>query len=132
MGFKLEKREDVILFKLTDNVTTGEIRECLAIVSKLLDRENPFVFIVDTSDSNGIPPLSTGVTIVKWMKVYKPKIIKTLNASSIVFKSPKISALFNWIFTRQTPAAPNKITTSLDDAILFVKHHQKLNLKAKN
>lgn len=131
MGFKVEKKDGVILFRMIDSVTTDEIRECLAIVSKLLDREKPFVFVVDTSVSNGVPPLSTGIMIVKWMKVYKPKIIKTLNASSIIFKSPKISALFNWIFTRQKPAAPNKITTNLDDAMLFVKHHQKLNVKAK-
>ena len=71
------------------------------------------------------------MTIIKWMKVYKPKIIKTLNASSIIFKSSKISALFNWIFTRQKPSAPNKITTNLEEAMIFVKHHQKLNVKAK-
>lgn len=130
MGFKLENKNNVVLFRLIENVTLQEIREVLAIISKLLDRESPFSFVVDTTETNGIPPLSTGITIVKWMKVYKPKIIKTLNSSAIIFKNQKISALFNWIFSHQKPSAPNKITTNLEDAMSFAQYHQKLNTKS--
>jgi hypothetical protein len=123
MGFSISYKDHVVHITLTNNVLLTEVQEVLAIITKLLDKEKPFVFIVDTSGSNGAPPISTGIVIVKWMRKNKQKIIKTLSASSIVFKSAKISALLTWVFTKQKPSAPNLITTSLDDAIKFTKTH---------
>jgi hypothetical protein len=123
MGFTVSYKDHVVHFSLNDKVLLSEIQEVLAIISKLLDKDKSFVFIVDTSKSNGIPPISTGIIIVKWMRKNKAKIIKCLSASSIVFKSSNISALLTWVFTKQKPSAPNLITTSLDDAIKFTKKH---------
>ena len=132
MGFTVSYKDHIVHFSLNDKVLLTEIVEVLAIITKLLDKEKPFVFIVDTSGSNGIPPLSTGIVIVKWMKKNKQKIIKTLAASSIIFKSPKVSALLTWVFTKQKPSAPNLITTSLDDAIKFTKNHLELIHNSEN
>ena len=131
MGFSLSNQDGVILFTLKDRVSLSEIQEILAIISKLLEKGNPFIFIVDTRESNGIPPVSAGLAIVKWMRNYKQHIIKTLEASSIVFKNQKVSALLNWVFTRQKPSAPNKITTDIEAAITFVKDHVNTKTKTK-
>ena len=124
MGFSLELKDSVIVIVLKDNVTLSEIVEVLAVVTKLLDKGKPFAFLVDTRSSNGIPPLSAGFTLVKWMKTNKPKIIKTLLASSIVFKSSKVSALLQWVFQKQRPARPNLVTSDYSKAFEFVRSHK--------
>jgi hypothetical protein len=99
-------------------MTLKELDEVLGIVTKLLSREQPFSFIVDSSESNGVP-LKAGLMIISWMKKSKPMIIKTLSASSIVFKNQKIATLLSWVFQRQKPAKPNLITTDFEKALLF-------------
>lgn len=121
MGFSFEFKNGIVTFILKGTVSLDEIVEILAIINKLFDKKKPFVFIVDTRPSTGIPPMSAGITIVKWMIKSRQKIIETLDASAIVFKDPKVSALLKWVFTKQKPAKPNFVTTDIDKAIKFVK-----------
>lgn len=108
----------VVVVKCIGTMSMKELSEVLGIVTKLLEKKRPFSFVVDSSESNGIP-LKAGLTIIAWMKKSKPMIIETLAASAIVFKNPKIATLLQWVFTRQKPAKPNLVTTDFEEALKF-------------
>ena len=122
MPVRVTFEKKVIVFRCIGHMSMNELAEILGIVTKMLERKAPFSFVVDSTESNGIP-LKAGLGIISWMKKSKPMIIETLASSSIVFKNPKIAALLRWVFRRQPPAKPNLITTDFEKALLFTSSH---------
>ena len=120
MGFQVTFENGVIIFVCGEEFTSEDFNQFLGILGKLLDKKEPFVFVINATKPKNIP-LKAPITLIKWMKKNKPRIPGILVGSSVIFKNPKISALLNWAFQKQKPVSPNIITTDPDKAYKFVK-----------
>ena len=125
MGFSIEHDGCLVLFKFNKSFDEKDFTEFLAILDRLLDRKKPFCFILDANDTKNAP-LRAGVTLIKWMKVNRPRIKAegNLKASAVVMNYPKFVALLNWAFKKQKPVSPNLVCTNIDAAHEFIKHYK--------
>jgi hypothetical protein len=124
MGFKLEYYYNGYYpyFTMGGELTDKEFENFIAILQILIDMDKPFVFLVDTREISKFNFLNCGWGVVQWMKKNKPKIKKILKGSAVIVKNQLVSDVLNWIFEKQPPVSPNKITTDINEAKLFIEN----------
>ena len=90
MGFQVTFKDGVVIFVCGEEFTLSDFYQFLGILDKLLDKGEPFVFVINASKPKNIP-VRASVTLIKWMKTNKPRIPGILVGSAVIFKNPKIS-----------------------------------------
>ena len=110
-------------FKLDTKMTDQDFKDFINVLQAILDMEKPFVFLVDARDVTDFNFLYCGWEVVKWMRKNKPKIKRVLQGSAVIFKNKMVVDILNWIFERQPPVSPNKVTLDLDEGECFLEKY---------
>jgi len=121
MGFTVENKESnehyaLVKFVFTEPFTSDDMSRVLVILTNLLDLKKPFAFYVDTRNANK-PPFNAASSLLKWLKLNKPRFKKQLICSAVVFGNTVtnnlVSKLLNGVFMIQPPVSPNKLSNDL-------------------
>lgn len=108
-------------FTLAPKISDRDMKDLTNILQALVDRQKPFVFLVDTRQVSEFNPITCGYEILRWMKTNKPMLKKYLLASSVIMSNKTITDILNWVFERQKPVSPNIITLSREEAEDFIE-----------
>jgi hypothetical protein len=134
MGFQLQYYYNGFYpyFTIENKISDKEFRDFIGVLQELIDLDKPFVFIVDARQAKEFNFLTCGWEIVSWMRKNKPTIKKNLKGSGVVINSQVVTNIINWIFERQPPVSPNKVTTNVDEALDFINDIIPSHLKIKS
>lgn len=119
-------------FTLENNVTNDEFKDLLVILQELIDKKDKFIFLLDARNVTSFNFLYCGIETIKWMRTNKSSIKDILQGSSIVLSNKTTVNFMNWVFDRQKPITPNKVTTNIDEGVEFLENIAKLNFVKKN
>jgi hypothetical protein len=128
MSFKIDRIDTATGIKgiyctSLETICKTDIIELLALMTKLLNDKKPFTLLADTTGTTNGIEFSYAMLIINWMKANRPLIKDTLLCTTIVIKSKTIASIFNFIFSKIKPVAPNLITTDINVAKKFIQEH---------
>lgn len=109
-------------FVLSETMTDLDFRDFINVLQAIVDMDKPFVFLVDTTQLLNFNGINCGWEVIKWMKKNKSLLKKNLRASAVIMKSKTVVDILNWIFEKQPPMSPNKITLDREEAENFVNN----------
>lgn len=127
MSIKLDKYKNLIIITTEYDLPGTSIMKILKILDKLMENKKPFGFVIDARNTRNTK-ISSGLTIIKWMKQKRDIIKELLLCSVILLKSKNLAYILNKIFNIQKPVSPNNITTDLNEALLYINKYIKIDI----
>lgn len=127
MTFKLTYYYNGIfpLFELNGIITINELNDVLRILEELLDKKEPFAFVLDGREITEFPTFKSGYYILSWMRRNYKKIPDVLLASAIITNNETILNILDWVFKQKKPINPNLITKDKEEGMEFIKKYIK-------
>ncbi len=119
MPFVMSVKDDIIIFKLDSDFTETDFNKILTILDRLLDKKEPFLFLIDALDIKSAP-IKCSMVLIKWMSEKKDKIPGILCGSAIVLSYPRLITVINYVFKKRKPISPNLITMDLKKGLDFL------------
>ena len=109
----------IYVFTFNQEFSEKHFLEFLALLDKLLKQIKPFFMLINTQSCKHIP-IKSSILLISWMRNRRSEIKDTLLGSSVVVTSSKVASLINSAFKISRPIRPNKITTTYENAYLFL------------
>jgi hypothetical protein len=129
--FTIENKEfSIIKITVIENLTLGELKKILAVLTRVFQTKKHFAFYVHCNFTE-VPSEITQLTkyLISWMKATHDDIINYLECSSLILKSDLVVAAVNTVFKVRSPAKPNFVTTDYKSGEEFVFNTMKKFLK---
>jgi hypothetical protein len=109
----------LLLVRFLGVPTTPQVEAYLARMTTFLERGEPYVSILDSSQMTGMGPAEQRQLQVAWLKRHDARLRELGRGTAFVIVSPLVRLAVSVVFHLKSPASAYVVTASLPDAVAW-------------